>query len=240
VVSAKAGARPDRPDMRADERAGRPPSSAQAGVERRAEPPHEPRQSALALTLILVLLLVVVGVGAYEASELLRQAIRPLTPNDLAALTCTAFTTQNYGLLTTQIDPAPVAQAASGTFNSQQVVNRLTQLDAALGRVSRCGYSPVGDASLTPGSNRQSYVLEMWRTHTPTIPSGVTLIVRKTAAGRWMISRESNFLTTAALAMSRPGTSPTADDGTFSASLVDRQRIQSEFACVDMCGRQVG
>ncbi|MEO7002523.1 MAG: hypothetical protein ABI068_11905 [Ktedonobacterales bacterium] len=162
--------------------------------------PREPRQSALALTLTLALLLLVVGAGAYEASNLLRQAIRPLTPNDLAALTCTAFTTQNYGLLVGQVDPTPLAPTATGSFSGQQVINRLTQLDTALGKANKCGYSPVGDASLTPATNRQQYVLELWRVHTPTIPSGLTLIVQKTTVGRWMISRESSFLTTAALA----------------------------------------
>lgn len=226
VVSAKAGARPDRSGMQAGGRSGRPAPVQPEGALR-VEPPREPRQSALALTLVLALLLLVVAAGAYEASELLRQAVRPLAPNDLAALTCTAFTTQNYGLLTAQIDPTPVAPTASGPFNSQQVVNRLAQLDTALGKVSKCGYSPVGATGSASAATRQQFVLEMWRAHAPTIPSGVTLIVRKAATGRWMISRESSFLTTTALGGVVPGRTYLAVyDSTFIAALEAVRRVQ--------------
>lgn len=151
------------------------------------------RRSAMAITLALAVLLALAGFGAVRAAELLQHAMHVIeAPADLARTTCTAYTTQNYPLLTAQIDPRPVPPADSDAFNPAVVQTQLRALDKIQGPTQRCD---VGKVATNGTSGQYSLTLQRAR-HTGAIT--LTLILRQQSDGSWRISRETNFAGTSA------------------------------------------
>ena len=145
------------------------------------------------MTLALALLLTGAGYGAVRAAELLQHAMHILlTPTDLARTTCTAYTTQNYALLTAQIDPTPIPPANSDAFNPATVETQLRAVDKIQGITQRCD---IGQFSSNGSTGQYSFTLH--RTH---VQSAITLvlILREQSDGSWKISRETNFTGTPA------------------------------------------
>lgn len=155
--------------------------------------PHTSGRSTLLATIALAALLALAGFGAVRAAELLQHAMHILvTPTDLARTTCTAYTTQNYALLTQLIDPTPIPPANSDTFNAATVATQLRAIDKIQGATQRCDIGAF-DASGTRGQ----YHFTLQRSHASG-PVTLVLILREQSDGSWRISRETNFAGTAA------------------------------------------
>jgi hypothetical protein len=151
------------------------------------------RLRILSISLVLAVLVGFTGYGAVRAAELLQRATRPpANPADLAATACTAYVTQNYALLTAQVDPTPVPPANSDPFNPAVIQTQLRSLDKIQGIVQRCDpghFSAIGSGGQFP--------LTLQRTRVGT-PVTVTLILRSQPDGTWKISRETSFAGTPA------------------------------------------
>jgi hypothetical protein len=142
----------------------------------------------LTISLTLAALVVLTGIGAVRAAELLQHAVRPsASATGVAATACTAYSTQNYALLTGQIDPTPVPPSNNDPFNPAVVQTQLRALDKIQGTVQRCDLG-----HLTPNSTGGQYPISLHRSHTSG-PITVVLIVRVQTDGTWKISRETNF-----------------------------------------------
>lgn len=145
-------------------------------------------RSTLIVTVALAALLALTGFGAVRAAELLQHAMHILvTPTDLARTTCTAYTTQNYALLTQQIDPTPIPPANSDTFNPAAVSTQLRAIDKIQGATQRCDIGAF-DANGTTGQ----YHFTLRRSQASGAIA-LVLILREQSDGSWKISRETNF-----------------------------------------------
>lgn len=157
----------------------------------RPEPPR--RSPALAITLALAVALALVGVEAVRAGELLQHAMHVVVaPSDIARATCTAFTSQNYALLTQQIDPTPVPPANSDAFNPAAVQTQLRSIDKIEGPAQHC---EVGQFTANGTTGQYSVTLQR-ANHPGTI--ALVLILRQQRDGSWRISRETNLAGTPA------------------------------------------
>jgi hypothetical protein len=148
----------------------------------------ERRRRVLNITLVLAVLVGLAGFGAVRAAELLQHALRPSAdPAVLATTACTAYRTQNYQLLTQQIDSIPVPPSNNDPFNPEVVKTQLRALDKIQGVVQRCDLGRFG-ASGTGG--QYSIVLHRARMSEQIT---ITLVLRLQQDSSWKISRETNF-----------------------------------------------
>jgi hypothetical protein len=146
------------------------------------------RRRTLTITLTLAAFVGLAGFGAVRAAELLQHALRPLPgPADIANTACTAYSTQNYVLLTQQIDPAPVPPSNSDPFNPAVVQTQLRALDKIQGAVQRCD---LGHFTASSAGGQYPIILERTQ-HTG--PITVALVLHQRQDGSWKISRETNF-----------------------------------------------
>lgn len=146
------------------------------------------RLRTLTISLTLAVLVALTGFGAVRAAELLQQATRPpANPSAVANTACTAYLTQNYPLLTAEVDPTPVPPANSDSFNPAVIQTQLRSADKIQGVVERC--TPSHFVTTATGGQ---FPLSMQRTRVST-PITVTLILRAQADGSWKISRETSF-----------------------------------------------
>jgi hypothetical protein len=146
------------------------------------------RRRALIITLILAVLLGLTGYGAVRAAELLQHAMRPpANPTEVANTACKAYTTQDYALLTQEIDPAPVPPANNDPFNPAIVQTQLRALDKISGVVVRC---TPGTFTSSPAGGQYPLTLHREKASGNV---GVVLVLHLQRDGSWKISRETNF-----------------------------------------------
>lgn len=145
------------------------------------------------LTALLAVALLAVGAGGVKAATLLAHATRQQTSADLAALTCHALSTQDYGLLTAQVDPAPQPPRATGTFNAAKTSATLSAEDKSEGRVSHCTYEQVSFVANSSHGKVANFALTIKRTKSSAI-TGALLIVQQHTDGSWHIGRASSLL----------------------------------------------
>lgn len=148
----------------------------------------ERRRRVLNVTLVLAALVSLTGFGAVRAAELLQHALRPQAdPAAIATIACTAYRTQNYTLLTQQIDPMPVPPSNNDPFNAKVVQTQLRALDKIQGIVQRCDLGRF-TASGTGGQ----YPIALHRARMSEQIT-ITLVLRLQQDGSWKISRETSL-----------------------------------------------
>ncbi len=174
-----------RQDQQGDARRQTPSDSLRVASER--------RRRVLNITLVLAVLVGLTGFGAVRAAELLQHALRPLAdPADIATTACTAYSTQNYLLLTQQIDPMPVPPSNNDPFYPAVVQTQLRALDKIQGIVQRCD---LGHFTASGTAGQYSIVLHRARMSEQIT---VALVLHLQQDGSWKISRETNFAGTPA------------------------------------------
>ncbi len=158
----------------------------------------------LELWAVLFIMLSLLGVAGAISYSLLQQVTQPPSVTDIAERVCTAYTTQNYQLLISQIDPSPItgitpaasSVSPSGTFDASlknSLVSQLKTLDVNFGPVTSCQqHQLVFKGTVTPAP-KVEFVFDMHRSGTPNVTySCVMSFVQH--SGSWMITRDSNFI----------------------------------------------
>lgn len=150
------------------------------------------RGSPRRMTLALALLLAVVGVGAAQSASLLQRAVVPeVTAGDIAGRVCSALLTQNYTLLTNQIDPTPEPPTAPAPFDAKALGDALRALDESAGKVTSCQDRQVSAAASSQVSVA-NFAVTVQREKLP-VPQGILLILTRRPGQGWKVSRASNL-----------------------------------------------
>jgi hypothetical protein len=155
---------------------------------------------------VLVVVLLLLGVAGAGSYQLLQQVTRMPTAADIAERVCTAYTTQNYQLLVSQIDPAQVPEATStpgvisstGPFDTaaqNQLISALQGLDKSDGIVTSCQQRQivVNGSTGSSGSGGTQFVFLMHRADSPKVTYSFLMNFVQ-SGGTWMIKRDSNFI----------------------------------------------
>ena len=161
--------------------------------------PPAPRKGAglgrlrFRVTLALLLALMVAGLASTEGAVLLQRALRTPTADDIAQRVCTAYLTQDYGLLVSQIDPATILPNVTTPWDAQAQAALVGQLhieDAALGQVTHCTYLELAASKGQQPANTRQYLFSMQRAKL--YSTGMDF--NRQGDASWLIARDSDFL----------------------------------------------
>ncbi|MGO8948720.1 MAG: hypothetical protein ACLQUY_13920 [Ktedonobacterales bacterium] len=171
--------------------------------EKASTEPSRAGRGQLGIWVSLVIVLSLLGVAGAESYAVLQQVTRTPTVTDIAERVCTAYTTQNYQLLISQIDPSPIAGSStlpsgvssSGPFNTtakNELISELKTLDVSFGPVISCQQHQLVYSGTAPTVPKVQFIFVMHRSSTPKVTYSCLMNFVQYGGG-WMITRDSNF-----------------------------------------------
>jgi hypothetical protein len=151
------------------------------------------RTSPIVLTVALALALAALGVGGVQAAALLRHAIRPPGPSDLATQICSELKAKSYDQLASQIDSSPdSSQQSSNVADPQGITGKLRSLDDASGTVTSCAFQQLSYADSASHGAVANFSVLVQREKQGN-PQALLLILVQKSDGTWKVARSSNL-----------------------------------------------